>query len=123
MGFEVPPPVGRARSHFLRRALERHGLKLTYRDYQIVIDALANREGEFIKWAEGDLYRAFYKISIYGNPYLVLFDFTLNALITILHNSWMKLENGKWVEPVKTSAKRKRWINYFYRMRRKNVEL
>jgi len=82
------------------------------RDYPLVlVKRIEQGEGEFIKWCEGKVFRAFYRLEIFGSYYFVLFDFEINALVTIYHKSWFKKIDGEWVEPERTSQKRKQWLN------------
>lgn len=88
----------KATSHFCTRAVERHGLILTSWQLKNIIDQSKYQKAEFLKWSEGGgIYRSFYRVEIYDQPYIVLFDLEIDALITIYHNSWLRLVNGEWV--------------------------
>lgn len=113
----------RARSHFRRRALERHGLELDGTFIKRLRERLYNHEGEFLKWGDGGYFRSFYRISIYGQKYIVLFDFELEEFVTILHGSWLKWNGSEWVDHTRTTKKKRLWLNYLDRMKRKQEKL
>jgi len=96
-----PYAAGKANAHFCVRALERHGLILKNQEITEIIRQILKREAEFLKWSDGQGHRAFYRINIFDEPYIVLYEFEINALITIYYNSWLKLKDGEWIPNMK----------------------
>lgn len=107
--------VTRAIKHFRRRALERHGLMLSDSDISRTIAQITSGCSEFLRWSDGPGFRCFYRVRIFGDPYIVLYDFEVDVLVTIFHNSWFKLENGEWVERIRRNKKRRRWKKWEYK--------
>jgi hypothetical protein len=101
--------------HFFRRALERHGLMIDRDEIRRIIWQIKSMSAEFLRWTDDENFRTFYRVRIYGKPYIVLYDVVLDCLITIYHNSWMKFRNGEWGPSNYHTQKRVQWKN---RMRR-----
>lgn len=106
MSQDIVDARKRAKSHFQRRALDRHGIIFRPWEYDDLIKELHARKGEFLCWAPDiEFYRCFYRLEIQGLKYVVMYDFNIDALITIYHNSWLKLINGKWENIYKPTRK------------------
>lgn len=101
----------KARTHFCARVLERHGLILKDRDVDNIIKQIKSQEAEFLSWGkEEERFRSYYRIKIFDEPYIVVYDFEIDALVTIFHNGWLKYENGEWIHKHKfRKAGRYKW--------------
>lgn len=88
----------KACKHFMRRSFERHAISVSYREITQINNQIKNREAEFLTWSFGKDFRSLYRVVIQENPYIVLFDFKIECVITIFHNSWLKFIDGQWIE-------------------------
>lgn len=96
--LQDPYAKTKAHAHFYKRALERHGLILRSIDLARIIHQITSGNAEFLRWSgEPDQYRSFYRVRIYDQPYIVLYDLAIDSLVTIYHNSWLVWRNDQWV--------------------------
>lgn len=96
-----------AKAHFQRRALDRHGIVFRGLEYECLVNDVKRGNAEFLDWTpERDSFRSFYRLKIQGKLYVVLYDFELDSLITIYHNSWLKQVGGRWDVFYKNTKKR-----------------
>lgn len=81
------------KSSLYQAALDQHGLILGADTIQDIVKQITNRKAKFIQWSSHNGYRSYYQVKIYGQLYLVLYDFELESLVTIYNNSWIKRFN------------------------------
>lgn len=79
---------------FIKRAKDRLGLIINPADISKIENQIVDRKANFIKWSDSEGYRSFYKVRIYDEDYVVLYDFSLSALVSIYDKKFLKkMEN------------------------------
>jgi len=68
--------------------MERHGMMLSNSEANDLIDQIKTQRAEFVSWADGDGYRAFYRVKIGGSDFFILYDVEMDCLVTIYHRGW-----------------------------------
>src|ERR1035437_4745004 len=103
---------------------------LNQADLDKIYGQIKNQFAEFLKWSDGKEFRAFYRVKIFGEKFIVLYDLEIDTLTTILYNSWLKLVDDEWVSRRKWRKGRKQSdleiehkediINSKFKFKRKN---
>ncbi len=114
------PPI-----HLAQRVFERHGWRMSPRDYTYLIEAIWAGDAEHVDVPLEDrppsakAHREHFRVEAYGEFYVFVYDPRGDMIVTVLHSGWLKFEDGRWRMRYKKPTKQINYENGKHNLRRK----